>query len=287
MTEFLWRRILLHEIAFLLLWLGLAIALTVTGTATPADALILLVQAAAMTALILKDRGNGWHQTRLWFPLVALHVTYFWLGDAVPRFREWRADEMLWSIDRQLFGNCLALIPAPVIPSALRDLLSVSYLSFFPLWAAGLFLATRRGEGFQRTYFTGFYLVYAIGFAGYAVFPAAGPFVYPPLAEKIVRLHPGGPLSIWNDQIVRGGCNGVDVFPSLHTAVTLFVLLSAFTVSRRLFAMLAPLCFLIVVATIGLQYHYSADLVAGALLGVTVWWLTVRRTTVSGELDAT
>ena len=277
------KRFFAHEIACLLLWLGLAIALAATGTAAPIDALVLLVQPAAMAALVVHDNGNRWHQFRLWFPLIAIHVTYFWLGDAVPRLREWRADEALWWIDRQLFGDCLALIPAPVIPASLRDLLSVSYLGFFPLWAGGLLVASNKSLGFQRSYFGGFYMVYAVGFAGYALFPAAGPFVYPPLADQIIRMHPGGPLSLWNDQLVRGGCNGVDVFPSLHTAVTLFVLLSALTVSRQLFLALAPLCVLIIAATIGLQYHYAADLLAGALLGGTVWWLTVRK---SGESSA-
>lgn len=271
--------ILAHEIAYLLLWLGLAIGLIVTGSMRAADGGLLLLQAAVLVFLIVKGGGDRWFQARLWFPVVALNLTYFWMGDAIPRLQAWRADESLWSIDRFFFGDCLAVKVAPFVPGWLRELLSLSYLAFFPLWTLALAVACARGRQFQRAYFSGFHLVYAIGFAGYSLFPAAGPFRYPPLAERLAGLERGGIISAFNERIVRDGCNGVDVFPSLHTAITVFVLLSGLSISRRLFAVLAVPCFLIIAATIGLQYHYTSDLVAGTLLGGMVWWFTVRRRT--------
>lgn len=269
--------ILAHEIAYLLLWLGLAIGLIVTGNMRTSDCVLLFSQAAALIFLIAKGSGERWFQARLWFPVIALNLTYFWMGDAIPRLQTWRADASLWSIDRFFFGDCLAVKVAPSVPGWLRELLSLAYLAFFPLWPGALIVATMKGRVFQRAYFSGFHLVYAIGFAGYSLFPASGPFRYPPLAERLKGLEPGGVISSFNERIVRDGCNGVDVFPSLHTAITIFVLLSGLSISRRLFAVLGLPCFLIIAATIGLQYHYASDLVAGMLLGGMAWWFTVRR----------
>jgi len=268
--------VLIYEPVYLLLWLVLATALLVTGKATAKDLALLAGQALILIALMAKGREGMGLQARLWFPVLALNLTYFWLGDAVPRLQQWRADDALLGIDRSIFGDCLALKLAPSIPGWMRELLSGAYLLFFPLWVTAIGVAAWRGGKFQRAFFNGFHLVYVLGFAGYSLFPAAGPFRYPPLADQLADVDKGGWISTFNDKIVRGACNGVDVFPSLHTAITIFVLLSAFNHSRRLFAIIAAPCFLIVSATIGLQYHYVADLAAGLLLGGTVWWFTVR-----------
>lgn len=269
-------KLLPYEPVYLLLWLGLLAGLIRSGTATAFDVFLPLAQAAVLLFLITKPRSGTWLQARLWFPVVAIHFTYFWMAGAVPRLGDWRADSALLEIDRLFFGKCLAHRIAPAIPAWGLEILSAAYLSYFPLWASSLFLAMSRGPAFQRAYFGGFHLIYAIGFTSYALFPAAGPFLWAPLAAEC----PTGDLGFiaaLNDRIVRAGCNGIDVFPSLHTGVTLFILLSAWTNSRRLFAFLLLPCLLIFTATLGLKYHYAADLAAGALLAIAVWWFTVRK----------
>lgn len=271
------HRFLPHERAALLLSSGLAVALALSGRGRVGDFALLGIQGAGFL-LLRRIRPSGrWWQLRMWLPFAALIATYFWLGDAIPRFREWRADEALWGIDRKLLGDCLSLRLLPAVSPALRELLSAAYLSFFPLWIGGYLLASRRGGNQQVAYISGIHLIHAIGFAGYALFPAAGPFRYPPLASRIPALADAGFFTSLNQAMVRNGCNGVDVFPSLHTAITLFVLLSACSWSRRAAAWLAIPCLLIVCATIGLQYHYAADLVGGCLLGAGVWAFTASR----------
>lgn len=275
-TRRLFAKLFPHEPVYLLLWLGLLAGLIRSGTATAFDVFLPLAQAAVLLFLIAKPRSGAWLQARLWFPVVAIHFTYFWMGGAVPRLGDWRADSALLEIDRLLFGKCLAHRIAPAIPAWGLEILSAAYLSYFPLWASSLFLAMSRGPAFQRAYFGGFHLIYAIGFTSYALFPAAGPFLWAPLAAEC----PTGELGFiaaLNDRIVRAGCNGIDVFPSLHTGVALFILLSARSTSRRLFAFLLVPCLLIFTATLGLKYHYAADLAAGALLAIAVWWFTVRK----------
>lgn len=263
-----------HERAYLLLWISLSAALASKGVAKASDFAIAGGQVLALLGLARLGKQGPWWQARMWLPLIALNVTYFWLGDAIPRLNDWRADWMLRGVDRALFGDCLAFRVKPLISLWTREILSVAYLSFFPLWLGGLLLAGFRGKKNQRAFFSGLHLIYVIGFAGYALFPAAGPFRYPPLAEQAGFPHPGGFFTRINDSVVQNGCNSVDVFPSLHTAITVFVFLSAWSWSRRLGSWLVVPCLLIICATIALQYHYAADLAAGALLGVGTWRFT-------------
>jgi len=278
-------RFLWHETAALLLWVGLAVALAVSGSGRPGDFVLLGLQIAGYLGLRRIQPQGRWWQLRMWLPFATLIATYFWLGDAIPRLREWRADDALLAIDRRLFGDCLALRVLPSVSPWLRELLSAAYLSFFPLWIGGFFVATRRGDNDQVAYVSGIHLIYAIGFAGYTLFPAAGPFRYAPLASRIPGLADGGFFTTLNHEIVSKGCNGVDVFPSLHTALTVFAFLSACSWSRRLGAWLAIPCFLIICATIGLQYHYAVDLVAGTLLGAGVWAFTQSRAKVFSSVE--
>lgn len=266
-----------HERAYLLLWISLSAALAWKGVAKPSDFAVAGGQALALLGLVKVGKRGLWWQVRMWLPLVALNVTYFWLGDAIPRLNPWRADAMLLELDRAVFGDCLAFKVAPLVSTGTREILSMAYLSFFPLWLGGLALAQWRGRQDQQSFFTGLYFIYVIGFAGYTLFPAAGPFRYPPLSEQAGFATAGGFFTRMNDAVVMNGCNGVDVFPSLHTAITVFVLLSAWSWSQRLGAWLAMPCILIICATIGLQYHYAADLAAGTLLGAAVWQLTTFR----------
>ncbi|BCU78836.1 hypothetical protein llg_35510 [Luteolibacter sp. LG18] len=249
--------------------------LGIKGVVAPID-LTGVCLIAGLLWTMAKGKTGGWFHARLWFPFLGFNLTYNWLGSAIPRLTTWRGDAWLLSMDRALFGDCLSFKVAPWINGGVYELLSGAYLLFFPLFITGFIVAARRGGRARIAFFSGFFLIYAIGFAGYALCPAAGPFRYDALAGEMHALHPHGFISRLNDSIVRTGCNGVDVFPSLHTAATLFVLLSALTLSRRLFAvLLVPAC-LIVAATIGLQYHYAADVAAGAVLSVVVWWWLVR-----------
>jgi len=64
----------------------------------------------------------------------------------------------------------------------------------------------------------------------------------------------------------------VDVFPSLHTAVTVFLMGWLWPRKRSLFfALLVPAAG-ICVSTIYLRYHYAVDVAAGlCLAGIGLW----------------
>ena len=61
----------------------------------------------------------------------------------------------------------------------------------------------------------------------------------------------------------------MDVFPSLHTALTLYITAYLWRDGKRMAALIcAPLTAGTIVATIYLRYHYGVDVLAGFLLAV-------------------
>ncbi|MBI3857133.1 MAG: phosphatase PAP2 family protein, partial [Planctomycetes bacterium] len=77
--------------------------------------------------------------------------------------------------------------------------------------------------------------------------------------------------------LVARGTTGVDVFPSLHCAVTAYLLGFDFRHNRRRFwILLAPgvgLC----LSTIYLRYHYAIDVAAGFALSALALALALRK----------
>jgi membrane-associated phospholipid phosphatase len=85
--------------------------------------------------------------------------------------------------------------------------------------------------------------------------------------------------------LVTAGSNRVDVFPSLHCAVSGYILGFSFRYQRREFwLLLLPICGLWL-ATIYLRYHYLVDVLFGlALSGVGLAIAMRRIPSVQGRL---
>lgn len=127
-----------------------------------------------------------------------------------------------------------------------------------------------------QSFLLGINLMYMLGFIGYLLVPAGGPYLafpaefpYPPQ---------GGPMTTFLVNLVAQGITGMDVFPSLHSGVTIYVwgffLLNGY---RRTALLLTPVMLSIVVATVYLRYHYGVDLLAGILLAILVLAMTAWR----------
>ena len=91
-----------------------------------------------------------------------------------------------------------------------------------------------------------------------------------------------------NDAVVSRGSNGVDAFPSLHCAVTSYLLMFDWWHRRwRFWIYLVP-CAGLWLATVYLRYHYAIDCLAGfALAGAVLWLVRLkpRALTPSAALD--
>lgn len=204
---------------------------------------------------------------------VVMVLFYFRLGVDVPRLARGRADAALLAWDRRWLVETPALALSAWHAPWLTEALSACYLAYFVGYVGYLvgWLAQEPSEA--RRFVSGFCWIQAAGFAGYCLAPAAGPFMY--LSTELPPLELGM-VGRLNDWIVRTGCNGVDVFPSLHVATTLYCV--GFDACQRRWrrvawvaAPAAGLC----VSTLYLRYHYAADVAAGVVLAA--WGLVMAR----------
>jgi membrane-associated phospholipid phosphatase len=125
-----------------------------------------------------------------------------------------------------------------------------------------------------RKLMAGLFTIYGLGFLGYSFVPAAGPYLA--LPDEFTVPLTGWAITKFNAFVVANGSNGVDVFPSLHCAISCFLLFFDRQHARwrhRLY--LAP-CMGLWLATIYLRYHYVVDVVAGFALATFALWVANR-----------
>ena len=86
----------------------------------------------------------------------------------------------------------------------------------------------------------------------------------------------GGWFTALHAQVVQFGSNGFDVFPSLHCAVILYLLLFDRQHQPWRFKLLLLPCAGLCFSTLYLRYHYFIDLPCGLALGAFSLWLANR-----------
>lgn len=198
------------------------------------------------------------------FLAVGMNVSYQAMAGAIPALREVRFDDRLLAVDRLLFGETPAVLLESCVTPLLTELFSICYIFFMPLLLFSLLRYFFRQRELLGEFYAGLFAIYGLGFLGYLLVPAAGPWlVYADLFR--VQLS-GGPVTVINQAMVEYGSIRVDVWPSLHCAVSSFILGFAWRHHRREFAcLLLPVAGLWV-ATMYLRYHYFIDVVSGFAL---------------------
>jgi membrane-associated phospholipid phosphatase len=126
-----------------------------------------------------------------------------------------------------------------------------------------------------KAFYTGLFTIYAIGYLGYATFPALGPYLA--MADRFSVPLTGGWLTHFTSQIVLAGSNHVDVFPSLHVANSVYILLFDYHHNPRRFRLALLPCSGLVIATVYLRYHYLIDVLCGLGLSLLALWLSQRQ----------
>ena len=240
--------------------------------------MVVVIMASAMGET--RWPGTGMLRLRLLVLPVLVNVVYCILGAVVSHLDSDSCDAGLLRADRWLFGETPAVSCGRWINPVLTDVLSACYLSFLPavLLVFVITLSRPGAEGFRL--YDGLFGVYAIGFTGYTLVPAAGPHLAMPGAFAIPL--EGGFLSKLNATVIGNGSNHVDVFPSLHTAITLFLMGWLWPRNRRLFWVLVFPAAGILISTIYLRYHYAVDVAAGlCLAGIGLWLSQINPTTTS------
>ena len=209
-----------------------------------------------------------WRVRLLFYP-AAMGIAFYAIGEAVPLLGIPRVDGLLIQWDRELIGQTPAITWEPYLRPWLEDVAMAGYLFFFYYLIAGPGHYCIQNLRLFRKSIVGLFTLYGLAFMSYTVLPAAGPHIY--LAFK-TPLH--GPwLLDGTMKTVNLGSNGLDAFPSVHMAASLYLLLFDWHHWRRRFwCVLAP-CLVLCLSTVYLRFHYFVDLAAAAPLAVASWYM--------------
>ena len=233
---------------------------------------LLFVGLLGLTAVVIFAAPD---RLRLLYYPVALQAGYFLLGPSMKVLGVAKADDLLQAVDHRLIGGNLCIALEPFTHPVLTDVMSACYLLFFPYLILSHLDFFRRDEDTLHRFCDGLYTIYAAGLVGYVLLPAAGPYVA--MADRFHAPLEGGWLTRIHQAIVVSGTNGVDVFPSLHCAVTAFLLFfDRRRAPGRYRALLVPTAILWM-STIYLRYHYFIDVVSGFALAGAGLLLAERR----------
>ena len=270
--------ILPHEMVFGFFlgatWLRLWVEVGFSNTSTLLFGLYFLTLLWSVVWGQYKPSPYRW-RVRLLCCLVVSTMSYFSLSAAVPLMNNptgletlgWHKDAVLQHWDVTLFGDVPRQLMLTEPGAWVTDMFMGCYLFFFYyLIGAQLFFFLKNLNTY-RICAVGLCTVYALGYVGYTLMPAIGP------VEEL-GLRQGGWLTELGGSFVAQRTNGVDVFPSLHMAASLFLLVFDWWYRRQHFWWALGPTVGLWVATVFLRYHYGVDVLAGIVLALACLWLT-------------
>jgi membrane-associated phospholipid phosphatase len=184
-------------------------------------------------------------------------------------------------MDRAIFGVQPVLWAEQFITPGRTEVMQFLYANFF--WIApsvSLILLLRRQWPEFRASTLAVMTCFYLGYFLYVVFPAAPPRLV--LVDQFTRNLYGYPHFFSKLNAEAFSLLPVDsraAFPSLHTAVSLTVLVCAWRFARAWFLVALPFVLGLWVSTIYLRHHYAVDVLAG-------WLLAPLAVAVAPRLDA-
>ena len=254
-----------------------------------------------MSCLMLSPLGLAWTELAIWsvfattstaliflahrFPrlwtsrlrlgayLLLMNAVYFRMGAVVTVTGGVHRDATLQHVDTLLFGRPLPQYFDGWSHPLVSEIASFCYFLLFPyiVFSCGRQLVRlRRAPAEAKAFYAGFFLVYAIGFVGYLLVPARGPWLAIP--EAFAHPVAGGWMTALNRGVVDRGSSGVDVFPSLHVAASAFMLFFDRRYARWRYRLYLPAAVGLWFSTLYLRFHYGIDVIAGALVA----WVALR-----------
>lgn len=270
--------ILPHEWAFngflLLTLLRLLVHGEFFAQSTAAFAAFLLAGAALIAWVDERPTPARWRVRLLWYPCV-MGLSFYTIPGAVRALGLADADPLLAPLDEGLLGmpasDYFLLVQSPFM----TDLMCSAYVFFFLylIYGPGHYCVTDLRT--FRACMVGLFTTYALGFIGYTVWPAGGPYQ----AVHFSGALPRGPLSEMVLPFINRASNGVDVFPSIHAGVSFYLLMFDRRHYRMRYELFLLPVLLLWLSTVYLRYHYAVDLIAGGLIaaiGLGVSWLYQR-----------
>jgi membrane-associated phospholipid phosphatase len=202
---------------------------------------------------------------RNWYPLPYVASCYKEMALLVPAVRHTDLDQWLAGLDYGFWHANPTVWLERVQSPAFTEFLQVIYTLFVPAVLLIPFLIWRKGRYAEFQYIA---FLIAMGFltsyAGYLVVPARGP-------RFLLRDLQHAPLQgLWLFHAMQATLDRLesahyDCFPSGHTELTILAWWGSRMVSNRLFRAYFAYTLCIIFATVYLRYHYTVDLLAGAV----------------------
>lgn len=232
---------------------------------------------SGLTGLVffLRSGGEKRIRWRLWAYVPLMLVSYRACGFVVPCFHP-GATLLLADADTWLLGRDAAQYLESWTKPPLTDLFYSLYLFFFVYIGINFWHYGRGDLKTFRRLISGLFTVYGIGFLGYTLLPAGGPYLE--LPDHFSTPLTGSSITNVATALVRWGSNRVDCFPCLHLAVSGFILVFDYWHCRRRFIWMALPCAGIWISTIYLRQHYLVDLLGGLALAIFGLWLARPQT---------
>ncbi len=229
---------------------------------------------ACVWALFWAERNPTpwrWRVRLLMYPSV-MGIAFYAMGTAVPLLGNGKVDTLLLGWDRALLGETPAVAWQKYLGPWTADIAMAGYLFFFYYIVAGPGVYCVKNLRLFRKCIVGLFTMYGLAFTGYTVLPAGGPWRWMTFAAP---LH--GPLLL--DRVlgpVNAGSNAVDVFPSVHLAASLYLLMFDWQHGRRRFWIYLLPCLVLWWSTMFLRFHYFVDLLGGAVVALAGWWMAQK-----------
>jgi hypothetical protein len=268
-------RLLPHEYAFslflVLTWGRLVVRV---GLASPLSLAFLGYLVASIAVILWSGREPAawrWRVRLLLYPAL-MGLSFYMIPSVVAALGTPQADALLVKWDNAWLGQNLNLAIQGWEPPLLTDALMLAYVFFFYYLVAGPAYYCVRDLPRFRQCFAGLFVVYALGFIGYTFFPAGGPHRFLKFDQTLA----GGWITRVAKPVLDYASNGVDAFPSIHVAISMYLLVfDRWFYRRRFWRMLIP-CVALWISTVYLRYHYCVDVIAGvAIAGIGLWVATL------------
>ncbi len=216
------------------------------------------------------------HVFRHWYPVFYVFYCYKEMSILIPALRSTDADAALAQLDFDVWGAhpCVWLerISSPLLTEALQ----IVYSGFVPVvLLMGLILWRQRRYSDFRYYAFLIPVGFLVSYVGYLLVPAKGPrFVLQHLQTQELRgLFVYDWLRATLDRIESAY---FDCFPSGHTEMTILAWWSSRAISPNLARGMIVYTLGIIFATVYLRYHYTVDVLAGAVVAGAVIWVAPR-----------
>ena len=207
---------------------------------------------------------------RNWYPLPFVASCYREMAILIRAIRRTDADRFLANLDYRIWHAHPSIWLERIYSPPLTEYLQLVYTLFVPAVLLVAFLLWKKGRyaEFQNYAFL-IALGFLVSYVGYLLVPARGPRFLLRHLEHI----PLQGLWLFHDMqatLDRLESAHYDCFPSGHTELTILAWWGSRWVSNRLFQVYFAYTPSIIFATVYLRYHYTVDLLAGAIVAFSL-----------------